>query len=87
MYEKTRTVTGKNPVWNTPFIFNINADQVEDHWLQLKVMRARIYNRDGTVGRVLIGKDTTSVGTEHWAEAVKPYSKECAKWHSIVPMQ
>ncbi|XP_076337426.1 synaptotagmin-4-like isoform X1 [Tachypleus tridentatus] len=82
--KETKPVSGPNPVWNQPFIFDIPKEFVHQYSLQFLLMRDRIYSRDGVVGQVLVGQGSTSLGTTHWNEAMAPGAVETTKWHDII---
>ncbi|XP_022250465.1 synaptotagmin-4-like isoform X2 [Limulus polyphemus] len=83
-YKETRPISGPNPVWNQPFIFDIPEEFVHQYSLQFLLMRGRIYSRDGVVGQVLVGPGSTSLGITHWNEAMTPAAVETTKWHNII---
>ncbi|XP_066491899.1 synaptotagmin-4-like [Tiliqua scincoides] len=85
--KETKSITGYNPVWNTPFLFSIPAGDIQEQHLSLEftVMQARLYTRSCAVGRVLIGPDAPEMGQVHWKEMCRRGNVETARWHSVQP--
>lgn len=86
MTKETKTQSGYTPVWNQPFLFDIPNSTVSEHSLELVVMRGRRHTKDGVIGRVVIGKQGSKSGSDHWQEMIRPSSREVAKWHNILPV-
>uniref|UniRef100_A0A6J0UFQ2 Synaptotagmin-11-like isoform X1 n=1 Tax=Pogona vitticeps TaxID=103695 RepID=A0A6J0UFQ2_9SAUR len=85
--KETKPIAGYNPVWNTPFLFNLPAGDIQEQQLALefKVVQARLYTRSCHVGRVLIGPDAPEMGRVHWKEMCRRGNVESARWHSLQP--
>nr|XP_013814206.1 PREDICTED: synaptotagmin-5-like [Apteryx mantelli mantelli] len=85
--KETKSVAGYNPVWNTPFLFNIPAGDIQKQELSLEftVMQARIYTRSYTLGRVQVGPSAPEAGLVHWKEMCSHGQVESARWHLIQP--
>ncbi|KAJ7311151.1 hypothetical protein JRQ81_006755 [Phrynocephalus forsythii] len=84
---ETKCIAGYNPVWNTPFLFNLPAGDIQEQQLALEftVMQARLYTRAYPVGHVLIGPDAPEMGRVHWKEMCSRGNVESARWHSLQP--
>ncbi|XP_068814945.1 synaptotagmin-5-like [Struthio camelus] len=85
--KETKSIAGYNPVWNTPFLFNIPAGDIQQQELSLEftVMQARIYTRSYTLGRVQVGPSAPEAGLVHWKEMCGRGQVESARWHLIQP--
>ncbi|XP_038274000.1 synaptotagmin-5-like isoform X2 [Dermochelys coriacea] len=85
--KETKSIAGYNPVWNTPFLFNIPAGDIQEQQLCLEftIMQTRLYTRSCTLGRVLIGPHTPEAGLLHWKEMCRRGHMESARWHVIQP--
>ncbi|KAJ6664177.1 hypothetical protein lerEdw1_008393 [Lerista edwardsae] len=85
--KETKSIAGYNPVWNTPFLFNVPAGDIQEQQLSLEftVMQARLYTRSCAVGRVLIGPDAPEMGQVHWKEMCSRGNVESARWHAVQP--
>ena len=77
---------GYAPVWNQPFLFDLPGDSVNDFCFDFIVMRGKIRTKDGVVGHVMIGPESTKEGTKHWTEILSPRPLDTAKWHNIMPL-
>ena len=84
--QETRTQGGFAPVWNQPFLFDLSGDSVNDYCFDFIVMRGKIRNKDGVVGHVMVGADSTKEGNKHWKEILSPRPIETARWHNIMPV-
>ncbi|TFK03113.1 short transient receptor potential channel 2-like [Platysternon megacephalum] len=85
--KETKSIAGYNPVWNTPFLFNVPAGDIQEQQLCLEftIMQARLYTRSCTLGRVLIGPRAPEAGLLHWKEMCCRGHVESARWHVIQP--
>nr|XP_009680949.1 PREDICTED: synaptotagmin-5-like [Struthio camelus australis] len=85
--KETKSIAGYNPVWNTPFLFNIPAGDIQQQELSLEftVMQAPIYTRSYTLGRVQVGPSAPEAGLVHWKEMCGRGQVESARWHLIQP--
>ncbi|XP_034639668.1 synaptotagmin-5-like isoform X1 [Trachemys scripta elegans] len=85
--KETKSIAGYNPVWNTPFLFNVPAGDIQEQQLCLEftIMQARLYTRSCTLGRVLIGPHAPESGLLHWKEMCCRGQVESARWHVIQP--
>ncbi|KAM7102967.1 LOW QUALITY PROTEIN: synaptotagmin-4-like [Ciconia maguari] len=84
--KKTKSITGYNPVWNMPFLFNLPAGDIQQQELSLEftVMQARIYTRSSPLGHVQVGPHVPGAGLLHWREMCSRGQLESA-WHQIQP--
>ncbi|KAM6058337.1 synaptotagmin-5-like [Chlamydotis macqueenii] len=85
--KETKSITGYNPVWNTPFLFNLPAGDIQqqDLFLEFTVMQARIYTRSSPLGQVQVGPRAPGAGLLHWREMCSQGPLESARWHRIQP--
>ncbi|KAM6125469.1 synaptotagmin-4-like [Phoenicopterus ruber ruber] len=85
--KETKSITGYNPVWNMPFLFNLPAGDIQQQELSLEftVMQARIYTRSSPLGRVQVGPRAPGAGLLHWREMCSRGQLESARWHRIQP--
>ncbi|CAG2104808.1 unnamed protein product [Medioppia subpectinata] len=83
VYKETKCAVGVSPVWNQPFLFDVNETEINTYWIQCLVMQGKSYTKDGVVGQVLIGPNTTVSGVEHWSDVMRSESREMSKWHPI----
>uniref|UniRef100_A0A8C3PDJ1 C2 domain-containing protein n=2 Tax=Chrysemys picta bellii TaxID=8478 RepID=A0A8C3PDJ1_CHRPI len=85
--KETKSIAGYNPVWNTPFLFNVPAGDIQEQqlYLEFTIMQARLYTRSCTLGRVLIGPHAPEAGLLHWKEMCCRGQVESARWHVIQP--
>lgn len=83
-FKETRTFLGANPAVNQSFVFDVDDGQINDYWLQILIMRGKFYSKDGSVGHVMIGCNTSLLGKQHWIQATESESSvEINKWHEI----
>ncbi|XP_074458248.1 synaptotagmin-4-like [Larus michahellis] len=85
--KETKSITGYNPVWNTPFLFNLPTGDIQQQELSLEftVMQARIYTHSSPLGRVQVGPRAPGAGLLHWKEMCSQGQLESARWHRIQP--
>ncbi|KAM6301760.1 synaptotagmin-5-like [Podargus strigoides] len=85
--KETKTITGYNPVWNMPFLFNLPAGDIQQQELSLEftVMQARVYTRSSPLGHVQVGPRAPGAGLLHWREMCSRGQLESARWHQIQP--
>ncbi|KAM6388109.1 synaptotagmin-5-like [Pluvialis apricaria] len=85
--KETKSITGYNPVWNMPFLFNLPAGDIQQQELSLEftIMQARIYTRSSPLGRVQVGPRAPGAGMLHWREMCSRGQLESARWHRIQP--
>ncbi|KAM6060073.1 synaptotagmin-11-like [Theristicus caerulescens] len=85
--KETKSITGYNPIWNMPFLFNLPAGDIQQQELSLEftVMQARIYTRSSLLGRVQVGPHAPGTGLLHWREMCSRGQLESARWHQIQP--
>ncbi|XP_029870731.1 synaptotagmin-4-like isoform X1 [Aquila chrysaetos chrysaetos] len=85
--KETKSITGYNPVWNMPFLFNLPAGDIQQQELSLEftVIQARIYTRSSPLGRVQVGPRAPGAGLLHWREMCSRGQLESARWHWIQP--
>ncbi|KAM4748323.1 AT-rich interactive domain-containing protein 3B [Rhinophrynus dorsalis] len=85
--KETRSVSGSNPVWNAPFLFDAPPEAMQEQILCLEflIMQGRIYNRARVLGHVMIGAGSSEVGLAHWKEMYSRAPLECARWHTLQP--
>ncbi|CAM9401025.1 unnamed protein product [Bubo scandiacus] len=85
--KETKCITGYNPVWNTPFLFNLPAGDIQQQELSLEftVMQAHIYTRSSPLGRVRVGPRAPGAGLLHWREMCSRGQLESARWHRVQP--
>ncbi|XP_034419012.1 synaptotagmin-5 [Cyclopterus lumpus] len=83
--KETKGAGGTNPVWNAPFLFDLPSGDITQLPLVLEfiVMQGRLYTKSSTLGRVLIGSDTSEAGQGHWKEMCSRGQIETARWHTI----
>lgn len=97
VYKETKSVLGVNPSFNQVFLFyldqldidssgSIKKSSFDDYWIQIVVMRGKYHTKDGLVGHVLIGNDTSLVGSQHWNQVLSSPSEEVTKWHAITDL-
>ena len=84
--QETRTQSGHIPVWNQPFLFDLPGDNVNDYSFDFVVMRGKFRTKDGVVGHVVVGEDSTRDGTKHWKDILSPRPSETVRWHTIMPV-
>lgn len=83
---ETKSVPGRSPVWNQPFIFDLPECDVDKYFLQFVVMSDKLCRQDGIVGQVVVGPDIRGSGQTHWHEAFEPRATESVKWHKLRPL-
>ncbi|KAM9270500.1 synaptotagmin-5-like [Cariama cristata] len=85
--KETKSITGYNPIWNMPFLFNLPAGDIQQQELSLEftVMQARIYTRSSPLGHVQVGPRAPGAGLLHWREMCSRGQLESARWHQIRP--
>ncbi|KAM6350641.1 uncharacterized protein FN964_007622 [Alca torda] len=85
--KETKSITGYNPVWNMPFLFNLPAGDIQQQELSLEftVMQAHIYTRSSPLGCVQVGPRAPGAGLLHWKEMCSRGQLESAWWHWIQP--
>ncbi|AWP01946.1 putative synaptotagmin-5-like [Scophthalmus maximus] len=83
--KETKGVSGPNPVWNAPFLFDLPPGDVSQLPLVLEfiIMQGRLYTKSSILGHVLIGSDASEAGQGHWKEMCSRGQIETARWHSI----
>ncbi|CAJ1048742.1 synaptotagmin-4 [Xyrichtys novacula] len=83
--KETKGVSGPNPVWNAPFLFDLPPGDITQLPLVLEfiVMQGRLYTKSSVLGRVLIGGDVSEAGQGHWKEMCSRGQTETARWHNI----
>ncbi|XP_053810926.1 synaptotagmin-5-like [Vidua chalybeata] len=85
--KETKSVSGYNPVWNTPFLFTIPAGDIQQQELALEfvVMQARLRGRGSVLGRVQVGPGAPGAGVPHWRDMCIRAPLESERWHRILP--
>ncbi|XP_043225273.1 synaptotagmin-4-like [Amphibalanus amphitrite] len=83
--QQSRRVSGRAPVWNQSFHFDIPEAELDLHWIQCIVMASKIYSKDRRVGFCQLGPDTSPSGAQHWEESLKPKKDDTPKWHPLLP--
>lgn len=97
VYKETKSVLGINPSFNQVFLFyldqldidssgNIKKSSFDEYWIQILVMRGKFHTKDGLVGHILIGNDTSLVGSQHWNQVLSSPSVEVTKWHAVTDL-
>ena len=97
VYKETKPVLGINPSFNQVFLFyldqldvdssgNVKKSSFDEYWIQVLVMRGKFHTKDGLVGHVLIGNDTSLVGSQHWNQVLSSPSMEVTKWHAVTDL-
>ncbi|XP_034041455.1 synaptotagmin-4 [Thalassophryne amazonica] len=83
--KETKGVSGSNPVWNAPFLFDLPPGDITELPLVLEfiVMQGRLYTKSSVLGRVLIGNKAPEAGQGHWREMCSRGQIETARWHAI----
>ncbi|XP_042231554.1 synaptotagmin-7-like isoform X2 [Homarus americanus] len=81
---QTKAVPGPNPVWNTPFIFDVAQDKVKEHWIEMKLMRFGMMKKTNILGHMFLGLDTTPTGSQQWQDIIDSMDKEVTTWHPII---
>ncbi|XP_037078901.1 synaptotagmin-16-like [Pollicipes pollicipes] len=83
--QESRRVSGRAPVWNQSFHFDIPQSELEIHWIQCIVMVCRIYARERRVGFCQLGPDTSVTGAQHWEQSLKSRRDDTPRWHALLP--
>ncbi|KAJ0001973.1 hypothetical protein NQD34_001769 [Periophthalmus magnuspinnatus] len=85
--KETKGAGGLNPVWNTPFLFDLPPGDITQLPLHFEfiIMQGRLYTKSSVLGRVLIGCSGPEEGQAHWREMLKRGQIETARWHTIQP--
>ncbi|XP_019935372.2 synaptotagmin-4 [Paralichthys olivaceus] len=83
--KETKGVSGPNPVWNAPFLFDLPPGDITQLPLILEfiIMQGRLYTKSSILGCVLIGSDASEAGQGHWKEMCSRGQIETARWHAI----
>ncbi|XP_024151664.1 synaptotagmin-1 [Oryzias melastigma] len=83
--KETKGVSGPNPVWNAPFLFDLPPGDITQLPLVLEfvIMQGRLYTKSSVLGRVLIGSSASEVGQGHWREMCRLQQTETTRWHTI----
>ncbi|XP_046354947.1 synaptotagmin-4-like [Haliotis rufescens] len=84
-HRETSTQSGYSPIWNQPFLFDTPRSEITDLSIEFVIMRGRRY-KDGVVGHVTVGPETSGTGLSHWEEIMKPHGNEIARWHNLMPV-
>nr|KAG5711525.1 hypothetical protein BaRGS_025952 [Batillaria attramentaria] len=84
--KRTKTRPGNNPIWNEPFLFSLEHDDLLSFSLHLIVMRRRHYVADSVLGHVTIGANQIHNGARHWQDVCRRPGREVARWHSVLPV-
>uniref|UniRef100_A0A3B3Z874 C2 domain-containing protein n=1 Tax=Periophthalmus magnuspinnatus TaxID=409849 RepID=A0A3B3Z874_9GOBI len=81
--KETKGAGGLNPVWNTPFLFDLPPGDITQLPLHFEfiIMQGRLYTKSSVLGRVLIGCSGPEEGQAHWREMLKRGQIETARWH------
>ncbi|XP_039413745.1 synaptotagmin-5-like [Corvus cornix cornix] len=85
--KESKSSSGYNPVWNSPFLFSVPAGDIQQHELALEfiVMQARLHSRGSTLGRVQVGPGAPGTGMLHWRDMCTQAPLESERWHRILP--
>ncbi|XP_039235182.1 synaptotagmin-5-like [Pipra filicauda] len=85
--KETKSISGYNPVWNKPFLFNIPAGDIQQQELALEfvVMQARLHTRGSALGCVRVGPRAPGTGLLHWRDMCSQGPLESEQWHQIQP--
>jgi hypothetical protein len=83
IYKETKSGAGVSPIWNQPFIFDVPEFDTSQYWIQFLVMQGKNYTKDGVIGQVLVGPNTSISGIQHWNDITGLDFLEIAKWHPI----
>ncbi|RVE74858.1 hypothetical protein OJAV_G00026050 [Oryzias javanicus] len=83
--KETKGVSGPNPVWNAPFLFDLPTGDITQLPITLEfvIMQGRLYTKSSVLGRVLIGSSASEVGQGHWREMCRLQQTETTRWHTI----
>ncbi|XP_041830245.1 synaptotagmin-5 [Melanotaenia boesemani] len=83
--KETKGASGSNPIWNAPFLLDLPPGDITQMSLDLEfiVMQGRLYTKSSILGRVLIGRDASEAGQEHWREMCSLGQRETTHWHTI----
>ncbi|KAM7406481.1 hypothetical protein PAMP_000855 [Pampus punctatissimus] len=83
--KETKGASGSNPIWNSPFLFDLPSGDITQLPLVLEfiVMQGRLYTKSSVLGHVLIGSDVSEAGQGHWKEMCSRGQMETARWHTI----
>ncbi|KAK7503676.1 hypothetical protein BaRGS_00005215 [Batillaria attramentaria] len=84
--KRTKTRPGNNPIWNEPFLFSLEHDDLLSFSLHLIVMRRRHYAADSVLDHVTIGANQIHNGARHWQDVCRRPGREVARWHSVLPV-
>ncbi|KAG7482462.1 synaptotagmin-5-like [Solea senegalensis] len=68
--KETKGVSGPNPVWNAPFLFDLPPGDITQLPLVFEfiIMQGRLYTKSSVLGCVVIGSDAPEPGQAHWKE-------------------
>ncbi|XP_037788126.1 synaptotagmin-10-like [Penaeus monodon] len=80
----TKAALGLKPVWNAPFIFDVSQDKINEHWIELNLIRLGWTKRKATVGQAFLGLGTTPRGSQHWQSIAECPGREVTLWHPVV---
>uniref|UniRef100_A0A3P9I900 C2 domain-containing protein n=1 Tax=Oryzias latipes TaxID=8090 RepID=A0A3P9I900_ORYLA len=84
--KETKGVSGPNPIWNAPFLFDLPPGDITQLPLTLEfviMQQGRLYTKGSVLGRVLIGSNASEVGQGHWREMCSLQQTETTHWHTI----
>ncbi|KAK3599369.1 hypothetical protein CHS0354_009872, partial [Potamilus streckersoni] len=78
----SRPIAGYNPIWNQPYLFTINNDNMVGYSMEFVLMRGRLYTKDSVIGHVILGDKSSPIGQRHWQSSK---TGEIEMWHNIIP--
>ncbi|KAL3866184.1 hypothetical protein ACJMK2_043512 [Sinanodonta woodiana] len=79
----TRPIAGYNPIWNQPYLFTVNKDNMTGYSMEFILMRERIYTKDSVIGHVILGDESSPTEQRHWQLSK---TVETEMWHNIIPV-
>ncbi|XP_076034378.1 synaptotagmin-4-like isoform X2 [Oratosquilla oratoria] len=80
--QSTKPATGPNPVWNAPFIFDVEYDKLSEYCVEAMVLRVGRFSRR-SLGHALLGLDTTPKGAEHWERIMREVNRDVEMWYDL----
>lgn len=80
----TKAALGLKPVWNAPFIFDVSQEKINEHWIELNLIRLGWTKRKVTLGQAFLGLGTTPRGSQHWQSIAECPGREVTLWHPVV---
>lgn len=82
---QTKKTRGVNAVWNQGFLFDVDADTINEYSITIRVLNHDLLTTDEVIGEITIGPQCDGTGKEHWDEVMrKRYTRrEVAMTHIL----